>query len=164
MKEGLESLGRIRLAGFVLLAVTFGVGVLAGAAGERMRARHLAPEAWRPPGERMRGGPYDWLDLTQDQRSRIAEIMERARPLTDSVLQETMPQLRAIMDSTHQAVRAVLTPEQRERLDKRFPEGFPARPPFDRGPERPPPGAPNRPQGPPGEPGSAPRLDAPGQL
>lgn len=126
MKEGLESLGRLRLTGVALIVAAFIVGGLAGAAVERVRASG----ARRPPAfERFRPRPgmlppyLERLDLTDDQRSEIREILERARPRTDTLLEETMPRIQAIMDSTHQAIRGVLTETQRERLDEAFPRG-----------------------------------------
>ena len=120
MRDGFESLGRVRAQGLALLLVTFAVGVLGGMALERVRmARRAAP----PPVDRVRMGPgmmppmFERLDLTDEQRERIAAILQQSRPLTDSVLQSSLPRLRAIRDSVRSQIRAVLTPEQQERFD-----------------------------------------------
>jgi hypothetical protein len=56
MKDGFESLGRLRLQGIALLAIAFVVGALGGMAVERVRASRArpAPREWGP----MRGS---WL-------------------------------------------------------------------------------------------------------
>jgi hypothetical protein len=119
MKDGVESLGRIRARGITLLLITFGVGVLAGFAVERVLAARSSPEPFFPgPGM---GGPFagdvmpppfERLDLTPDQQSQIAEIMREARPRTDAVLNEFMPHLRAVSDSVRSEIRSVLTEDQ----------------------------------------------------
>lgn len=124
MKNGIESLGRVRFQGAILLAVAFIVGALAGVAGDRaVLQREPQPPPFGPP--RAGGGflpaPLEHLDLSDDQRRQIVDILERRRPRTDSVLEEALPQLRAIMDSIREELRAVLTPEQRERLGRESP-------------------------------------------
>jgi Spy/CpxP family protein refolding chaperone len=122
MKDGFESLGRVRAQGLALLFLAFVVGVLGGMALERLRTTRRAP---RPPGEwvGMRPGTsvmppvFERLDLSEEQRARIESIMRESRPLTDSVLQASLPRLRAIRDSVRLEIRAVLTPEQQERFD-----------------------------------------------
>jgi len=121
MKDGFESLGRVRAQGLALLLVTFAVGVLGGMALERVRTARRTPP---PPVDRVRMGPgvmppmFERLDLTAEQRERIDAILRQSRPLTDSVLQSSLPRLRAIRDSVRLQVRAVLTPEQQERFDE----------------------------------------------
>lgn len=124
--EGVESLGRIRLQGFALLALAFIVGFAAGGAYMRVSDRM---HGWRPPGRFVlmqpgaRGGLppfFDELDLTPDQRKQIAAILERRRPATDSILRASLPRLRAVTDSTRLEIRSVLTPAQREKMDRIF--------------------------------------------
>ncbi len=164
MKEGLESLGKLRLQGILLVTVAFLTGALAGVAGERIRASRV-PEPlpferpFGPPraGGRGAGGPgrgfefvprlYEGLDLTEEQRATMHRIFEESRPITDSILGQTFPLLRATMDSVRRALNAVLTPEQRDRLDA-FIEARGHRAGFRGRGMRP---------GPPGGPGSLPR-------
>jgi Spy/CpxP family protein refolding chaperone len=120
MKDGFESLGRVRAQGLVLLLVSFVVGILGGMALERVRMTRRPP---RPPAERtaMRAGMppmFERLDLTPEQHQRIEAILEQSRPLTDSVLRSSLPRLRAIRDSVRLRIREVLTPEQQERFDE----------------------------------------------
>ena len=122
-----------RARGAAVLLVTFVSGALAGAAILHvMRATPAsasstaAPPTAGPPPERVienmkmaRSGipvTYEALDLTPAQRFQIARIMAANRPRTDSLLRETWPKLRALLDSIQRQVEQVLTPEQRERL------------------------------------------------
>ncbi len=132
MAEGIESLGRIRAKGLSLLAVTFAVGLLAGIAAERSLASRRTPDfPFRPPGAGAGAGPgamrswgagglprmFEELDLTEEQRTEIAAILERWRPRTEAFMEEMMPRLRATADSARAEVRAVLTIEQVAQLD-----------------------------------------------
>lgn len=128
MAEGIESLGRIRAKGLSLLAVTFAVGLLAGIAAERSLASRRTPDfPFRPPGAgaaAMRpwgaGGlprMFEQLDLTEEQRTEIAAVLERWRPRTEAFMEEMMPRLRATADSARAQIRAVLTTEQVAQLD-----------------------------------------------
>jgi Spy/CpxP family protein refolding chaperone len=141
MKNGVESLGRIRAQGVAILVLTFVVGVLVGFAGERVRgARRAVPPPVPPelgPGVtgRFRQGNlptmFGELNLTPDQVGQIAAILESGRPRSDAV----MLRLRAVTDSIRQEVRGVLTPEQAARWDSlemhmrrgRMREGMPGR-------------------------------------
>ncbi|HXY32519.1 MAG TPA: hypothetical protein VEI06_17580 [Gemmatimonadaceae bacterium] len=127
--RALESLGRIRMQGLALLAIAFLVGAIAGGAIVHARQR-------RPPegflgrrgdrggfgGDRRgRGGlppMFDELGLSADQRTKIQAILDRRRPVTDSILRASLPRLRQVMDSTRGEIRALLTPEQRDKLDR----------------------------------------------
>ena len=118
MKEGFESLGRVRLQGITLLAVTFVVGALAGMAGERIRAQRTQPFSAFPPRAGEVPRPYERLDLTDEQRDRIDGILAARRVVTDSLMRGVFPRLRAMTDSIRLEIREVLTAEQREKLEK----------------------------------------------
>lgn len=131
MRDGIESLGRVRAKGIAILLLTFLVGGLAGAAFERARASRSTPEPTAPWWEARRGAGrpgrlppmFRELNLTDEQRARIREIMERGRPRTDEVLNEMLPRLRAVTDSIQGEIRSVLTPEQAAQLDSLLPRG-----------------------------------------
>jgi len=126
MTKGLESLGRVNTQGIALVVVAFLVGGLAGVAGERLWMAQHAPGPPVPfPGRSPRF--FEQLDLSPQQQDRINAIFEESQPLTDSVLQESMPRLRFVYDSIQQEIRTVLTPEQRERLDQLQPKPRPGR-------------------------------------
>ncbi|UCC74689.1 MAG: hypothetical protein JSV86_09105 [Gemmatimonadota bacterium] len=124
MKNGVESLGRIRTQGVALLLLTFAVGVLVGFAAERVRSARRAPVPFKPGPDvigQFRQGQlpniFRELGLTPEQREQIAVIMENGRPRSDAVMDEMLPRLRAVTDSIRQEVRAVLTPEQAAAWD-----------------------------------------------
>jgi len=123
MKNGVESLGRIRAQGIAILVLTFVVGVLVGFAAERVRARR-APPPFQPTPEVTRRFPganlpamFRQLNLTPEQVQQIATIMENGRPRSDAVLNEMLPRLRAVTDSIRQEIRGVLTPQQAVAFD-----------------------------------------------
>jgi Spy/CpxP family protein refolding chaperone len=153
----IESLGRVKLQGVLLLAFVFAIGVFAGVALDR--AREARPGHPPPPGQ---GIPPAWrhqLRLTDDQDRQIQEILEKNRSRADAVLDQFLPRLRAVTDSVRAEVRTVLTPDQQEMFDRlqppleppplrdaRSPFGGP--PPGGHPPGGPPPGGPP-PGGPP---------------
>ncbi len=120
MTEATRPPRRMLLQGLLLLVVVFGAGVLTGGAVERIRVSRTRPM----PAPMEDRGPVPWpfarLDLTEEQESRIVEIFESGRPLTDSIMQEVMPRLTAINDSIREEIRRVLTPEQLEQLEREF--------------------------------------------
>ena len=126
MKKGIESLGRLRAQGLVLLGLAFVSGGFAGIAIEHARlasrARGEAPPVPRSfPRRGLLPPQLEHFDLSQEQRTEIEAILERTRPATDSILQGAMPRLGAIMEETREEIRQVLTPEQRRRLDAEMP-------------------------------------------
>lgn len=121
MSDAIESLGRVRIQGIALIVLAFLAGGVAGFASGRLTTprprvaltgRVATPEPGRLPPF------FDRLDLTADQRARIQAILDSVRPTTDSILHASLPRLQAIADSTHLKIRDVLTPAQRDRLDR----------------------------------------------
>jgi Spy/CpxP family protein refolding chaperone len=123
--EGVESLGRIRRQGIALLILAFITGAIAGGAIMRMRDRshdwhmsrdgmgYIARREGLPPG-------FEALGLSASQKAQITEILKRRRPRTDSLLRVSLAPLHAMIDSTRAEIRAVLTPEQRAKMDTMF--------------------------------------------
>ena len=126
MIPGVESLGRVRARGIVILIAAFLAGGVLGVAAERIRAARTAPRVAfdRPFGASRQPGPgqlprfYERLDLSPAQKDSMWAILERARPRTDSLMRQTVPLIRVYMDSIQRELRAVLTEEQREQLDR----------------------------------------------
>lgn len=126
MKKGVESLGRLRLQGLLLLGLAFVTGGLAGVAVEHARTAATEETAAirMPPPFGRRGvlpPQLERFDLTDEQRAEIRAILDRRQPETDSILRLAMPRLNAVMESTRAEIREVLTPEQRERMDAMMP-------------------------------------------
>ena len=116
--------GRVarRLWAVGLLAATFVAGSVSGYALADLRARSASPRSLDDGGGlrlRVRDGfppSFEQLGLSGEQRTAVLAILARARPRTDAALDEVLPRLRAVTDSVDAEIRAVLRPEQRDRL------------------------------------------------
>jgi len=145
MKDAVESLGRVRVQGILLLVIVFIAGGIAGALIDRGTSKRDR----RPMKDRLEsrvdgpGQPGEFprffrdLDLTDSQRDQIRTIFERHRPIIDSLMEDAMPKIHALRDSADAEISALLTPEQRDKFEKlsprfRFPLGD-FRRPFDSG-------------------------------
>ena len=130
---------RGRIAVGLLLVMVFGAGMIVDAWARRLRMRHahVETEGGRPPfgAQRDRHFAAD-LGLDSLQRARVDSVFARRRVQIDSFWKGPGRSLRAIMDSTREDVRSVLTPEQRAKFDKRHMEGRPHHP-EDAGPPMP---------------------------
>jgi hypothetical protein len=111
--------GRTRLVGFVLIAVTFLVGGLAGAAFDRvLTAESVRRDA--PRADERRGHIIDEVDMRPEQRIAIDAILERRSERMKAAWSEISPRLEAITDSARLEIMAVLTPEQRAEYEARL--------------------------------------------
>lgn len=123
---------KTRLLASGLLAITFVVGALVGAAGERvLTAREPKPVEQQVkkqdgPGRRPRGagrsiflepGVFDQIGATAQQRAAIEQILQRREQGARRLWGEFGPRMNAMMDSTRGEIRANLTEEQRKKLD-----------------------------------------------
>ena len=101
---------RTRMLAVGVLAATFLGGALAGAGVHHA----LRP---RPPL-----GPFDLpereLHLSDEQHAKIRAIMEAHQPRIAEVTNDALPRLRPIADEIRAQMREVLTPEQRDTLDR----------------------------------------------
>jgi Spy/CpxP family protein refolding chaperone len=126
-----------RVLAAVLLALTMGIGVLAGVALDRLVLLPQGAEAATPqpastdsaPRQpRMGpGGPPDarYIDflarevgLTAEQQREIEQILKRQQERINELTRETRPQIREVARETRAAVDEVLTAEQRQRLQE----------------------------------------------
>jgi len=114
----------------VILAtmVIFGAGVVTGS----LLVRHTAPPSHPPRPANARLGPVSpsgmrvevlrrverELDLTPDQRAQVDAIISASQERTKKLMEPIAPQLHAELQQAKEAVRAVLTPEQRPRFDE----------------------------------------------
>jgi Spy/CpxP family protein refolding chaperone len=103
---------RARVLVMTLLLLAF----LAGGAAGVVAARTLGPRPAIKTSFDM-APVLDELDLTQEQRRQAEAILERNAPRSSAVMMELAERLRAVADSVDLELRAILTPEQRERLD-----------------------------------------------
>ena len=100
---------RARVTGMAVLALTFVIGTLVGAATLQVVAGDEPPAVRPAPGRDHEQQFFEQLGLTAEQRSQIEVILERRRVEMDKY----RPLLRAIGDSARAEIRAVLTTEQR---------------------------------------------------
>jgi hypothetical protein len=123
---------RIRWQAGALLILIYMAGTITGGAlvyaGMRIGAAGRSPLLLQPGRGAtvigVNGGlpiAYGDLDLSADQRRAIERIIAESRPHTDSILRLTLPALRLATDSMQARMRAVLTPDQRRRLDEQGP-------------------------------------------
>lgn len=129
-----ESGGGVRAQAILMIVVVFLVGAFAGGAFERMS--HRGGRGMGGPGSgRMwgggRGGPggpgaggpsrlppgYEQLGLSDLQRAKLDSAFNRRRPRIDSLMKATWAVVQPAMDSTRSEVNAILTAEQRTKLD-----------------------------------------------
>lgn len=136
----------MRWKAIVAALVLFFAGVLSGVMGQRLiEARQAAelPVNKRPfPG----GPPMPWtgvrmsfmerlakdLELTPDQAEKIDRIIKSSQERLRALWEPVAPKARAEMTNSRAAISAVLTPEQRERMEELFKHRGPGR----RGPGR----------------------------
>ena len=110
---------RARFVGAVVLVSVFIAGMAAGAALDRFtRPRPVIRASF---GADL-SGVLDRLQLTSDQRARAEAIIQRRTPRAEVMMLEVSDRLRAVADSIDAELRAILTPEQRSRLDSLRPE------------------------------------------
>lgn len=113
--------GRIRLIGFGLVAVTFLVGGLAGAAVDRVLTTDVTRRD-APNAASQRTHVIDQIDMTADQRARIDAILERRSERMKAAWSEISPRLEAITDSARHEIMQVLTPAQQAEYERRLDE------------------------------------------
>jgi len=105
---------RSRATGWALLALAFIAGAAAGVTADRL----LAPKTTvRARITRDMSGALDKLGLTREQRARADSIIERSAPRSEEAMREIAERLQSVSDSVDAKVRAILTVEQRARLD-----------------------------------------------
>lgn len=107
-----EGARRARLG--ALLALALAAGVALGVAADRW----LAPAPIvRTRIIRDMSGVLDSLRLTPEQRTRAEAILEASAPRSEEAMRAAAERLRMVADSVDAELRAILTPEQRSRLD-----------------------------------------------
>lgn len=129
MKDAVESLGRVRVQGVLLLLIVFVAGGVAGALISRInptKDRRPRTERFeRPPdGAGVPGefpGFFRDLELSDSQREQIRAIFHKLRPAIDSLMDESMPKIRALRDSADAEISTILTAEQREKFERLSP-------------------------------------------
>ena len=117
-----------------LVVVTLLLGMVSGVALDRwmLRPRAEYVELPRGPGRPGMPGRFDpaqfkqrmsaqltrELALTDEQRIKVDSILSAQQAVSRGVMEEVRPRLQQVAESTQAAIRAVLTPEQQEQLQK----------------------------------------------
>lgn len=96
-----------------MLVLAFVAGAFAGIAGDRL----LAPRPRIRAAVNDMSRVFDRLALTPEQRAQAEAIVADAAPRSRAVMLELADRLRIVADSVDVELRAILTPEQRLRLD-----------------------------------------------
>jgi len=104
-----------------VLALAFAGGAVVGVGADRW----LAPT----PTIQARvaldpSGILDGLGLTPDQRVQAEAMLAASAPRAEEAMREAAERLRAVADSVDAELRAILTAEQRRRLDDLRPPTF----------------------------------------
>ena len=113
----------------VLLALTiFVLGMVCGAVVDRWaiseRYRPFASR-WQARGktsgdqkDRMLARYQKELDLTEEQQTRLAKILEESRRSMGKIRRSVRDRWDAVARDTRSSIRELLTPEQQEKFDK----------------------------------------------
>lgn len=132
MKEGVESLGRVRAQAMVLLVIAFLAGAFIGGTTERVLSRPSRAgtasgrggprggERGGDRGARPQGGAPSWyesLGLSADQRTKIEAILARRSQRVDSAMKSACIVIAPARDSSFKEIDAVLTAEQKAKRD-----------------------------------------------
>ncbi len=131
MKEGVESLGRVRAQALVLLVIAFLAGAFVGGTIERVMARPSRASQTGSRGGFGRASSFDrgarptggfplWyesLGLSVDQRSKIEAILAKRSARVDSAMKNACVIIGPARDSSSREADAVLTAQQRAKRD-----------------------------------------------
>jgi hypothetical protein len=104
---------RARAIVISLLTLAFIAGASAGVAGDRL----LTPRLQLRASLGDMSAVFDRLQLSPEQRRHADSIVARSTPRSQAIMIEVAERLRAVADSVDAELRAILTPEQRVRLD-----------------------------------------------
>jgi Spy/CpxP family protein refolding chaperone len=110
------------------------VGLFAGALVADSPAAHDFMRKWdtHPPKERIVKRFAKRLNLTEEQKTQVAAVLEQKRAKMDAVFNEMKPKFEQVRAETSDEIRKLLNPEQQkkfavmeaqmsERFNKRFP-------------------------------------------
>lgn len=121
--------GKTRLLLWAVLAVAFILGAATGAALDgvyRLKAGGAPCREERGGGGRERGPVFEEmrrdLNLSGEQAEQVRSILEETREEYRALREETRPRYDRIRQGAHERIRSQLTPEQRERFDRKVAE------------------------------------------
>jgi len=103
-----------RALGGVVLAIAFLAGVAVGVAAVKVSSRSDTAATLKTSNMAV---VLDELMLDSAQRVSADSIVQRSAPRTEAVMIEFAGRLASVADSVDAQLRAILTPQQRRRLD-----------------------------------------------
>lgn len=109
---------RTTLIAAFLLVFTFASGVIAGIVADRLMLRAGHHRVPRFATDAMVHRLDRHLDLTDEQRRQIEEIVRRRHQRINELTSRIRPRVRAEIDQTNDEIARILTPEQREKFDR----------------------------------------------
>jgi Spy/CpxP family protein refolding chaperone len=99
----------LRIAALAL--VVFVAGVAVGVIADRLSTPRPLVRT------QLRLGVFDELQLSPTQRAQLDSIAMRRAPRSKALMNEMAGHLQAVADSVDNELRAILTPQQQDRLD-----------------------------------------------
>lgn len=111
----------IRLKSIFALVAVFLAGLLIGVVGTRMAIRQTVRTALNQPDRiwaRFERRLASDLDLTPEQRVKAEEIFATARQDLVKLRSEVRPRYRQILEKAQDDLAVLLTPEQREKMER----------------------------------------------
>lgn len=108
-------------AALAAVAALFLVGVLVGVLGTHLFyvQRLRQPGGMAELGTSVFAGQLERrLDLTSEQEREVERILAQTRSEAQALRREIVPEIRAILERTHERLDRVLTPEQRRELQE----------------------------------------------
>lgn len=108
---------KLALAFFIVFVAGLATGGMFGAFHLR---RHIAlgPPHSGEVGDRMREHFRRALDLTPEQEKKIAPIVESTTSKLEAIRVETAERVRTVMEDSKREIAPILSPEQKQKLDK----------------------------------------------
>ena len=102
----------------IVLIVTFVAGMAAGVLLDHLRIlRHPHRDGHLATAWIMRRLEHN-LDLTPEQHKKVEEIVERHHRRIFEISENVRPQIHRELEAANTEIKAVLTPEQREKFEK----------------------------------------------
>jgi Spy/CpxP family protein refolding chaperone len=105
---------------FAFLLVFFAGATMGAFFGFHHIRRHviLGPPKSGEVGDRMREHFRRTLDLTPEQESKVAPVIEATSAKLEAIRVETAERVRMVMEDSKKEVAPLLTPEQQKKLDQ----------------------------------------------
>ncbi|MGC3960242.1 MAG: hypothetical protein QM813_20640 [Verrucomicrobiota bacterium] len=110
-----------KLKPWLILALVFIAGLVAGVVATRIAVRHFVKVAITQPErlrDRIEQNLTRRLRLNDEQREKVHEALVQTHERLKILRQEVQPRFRSIVDNTEQEIAATLTPEQKAKFDQ----------------------------------------------